>query len=331
MHVLLALLYNCMFLYAHLPKSFMSSAILPIVKNKSGDTMSKNNYRPVAIVSPCSKILESCILIKIDHNIMSTDHQFGFKRAHSTDLCIFALKSVTEYYLTLNSTVSACFLDASKAFDRVNHWTLFKKLIDKKIPIPIVRLLFVWYRSQDICIRWGNSTSESFKVLNGVRQGSLLSPKLFVLYNDQLSIALRSCSTGCFVNGTCTNHFFYADDICLLAPSSSALQKLINVCSSYGVQHDIIFNSLKSFHLIFKPRNCNYVLPRNHLNSTVLPSVNGTKYLGVFLESDFSDDCDIKKQYSRLYACSNTILRKFKHCSLKVKKQLFLSYCTNFY
>lgn len=330
-HVLLSMLFNCMLIHGHLPKSFMLSAIVPIVKNKTGDTMSKNNYRPVAIVSPCSKILEAFILNRIDGMLFSSDHQFGFKSHHSTDLCIFALKSVTNYYLDLHSPVSSCFLDASKAFDRVNHWTLFKKMINCNVPLPIVNILCKWYRSQDVLIRWGSTLSNVFNVSNGVRQGSLLSPKLFTLYMNDLSVELNNSSTGCFLNNVCTNHLFYADDICLLAPSSSALQKLLNICFSYGIEHDIVFNSSKSFHLVFKPRNCTYILPRVYLNSVMLPLVNETKYLGVMLDNNLCDDVEIKNQYCRLYARSNTILRKFKHCTLEVKKQLFLSYCTNFY
>ena len=36
-------------------------------------------------------------------------------------------------------------MDASKAFDRVNHWLLFKKLIDRGMPLIFVRILMEWY------------------------------------------------------------------------------------------------------------------------------------------------------------------------------------------
>ena len=68
-----------------------------------------------------------------------------------------------------------CFIDASKAFDRVNHWTMFKKLLLRGVPPILVRLMLFWYRSQQICVRWGSAISTSFKFLNGVRQGGILS------------------------------------------------------------------------------------------------------------------------------------------------------------
>ena len=73
--------------------------------------------------------------------LITYDHQFGFKSKHSTDMCIFTVKSIVKYYTRQNSPVYTCFLDASKAFDRINHWTLFRKLIDYQVPLLIVRIL----------------------------------------------------------------------------------------------------------------------------------------------------------------------------------------------
>ena len=51
------------------------------------------------------------------------------------------VKSVIKYYNLHNSPVHTCFIDASKAYDRVNHWTLFKKLLDRSVHILVVRML----------------------------------------------------------------------------------------------------------------------------------------------------------------------------------------------
>ena len=55
--------------------------------------------------------------------------------------------------------VDTCLLDASKAFDRVNHWTLFAKLIETDALLLIVRVLLFWYQKQQVCIKWGKSCS----------------------------------------------------------------------------------------------------------------------------------------------------------------------------
>ena len=124
-HVLLSLLFSAFITHGYLPNMFMKTAIVPIIKNKTGDTSDKNNYRPNALVTAASKIFELCLSIILEDYLVTHDQQFGFKRKHSTDLCIFTVKSVTKYYKQENSPVFTCFLDASKAFDKINHYTLF--------------------------------------------------------------------------------------------------------------------------------------------------------------------------------------------------------------
>ena len=106
----------------------------------------------------------------LEEYLQTHDHQFGFKKQHSMDMCIFNVKSVT-YYTKQKSSVYTCFLDAAKAFDRVSHWTLFSKLIKRNIPLVIVRIIAFWYQTQPMCIKWGKSSSTYFNVSNGVRQG----------------------------------------------------------------------------------------------------------------------------------------------------------------
>ena len=52
----------------------------------------------------------------------------------------------------------------------------------------------------------------------------------------------------------CINHVLYADDICLLAPSASAMQSLLDVCYEYGTDNDILFHPIKSVCTVFKPK-----------------------------------------------------------------------------
>lgn len=114
-------------------------------------------------------------MARIDKIIPSTDNQFGFKPKHGTDMCIYALKELLSDYKSKNSSFFICFLDASKAFDRVNHRKLFHKLCQAGVPRYIVRCLSYWYANQTMQVKWANCVSAPFQVCNGVRQGSILS------------------------------------------------------------------------------------------------------------------------------------------------------------
>ena len=50
----------------------------------------------------------------------------------------------------------------------------------------------------------------------------------------------------CQIDNVCVNHVMYADDICLMAPSPAALQKLINICYNISAQNNLSFNCSKS-------------------------------------------------------------------------------------
>ena len=100
----------------------MNTALVPITKNKTGDTSDKNKYRPIALVAAASNNFDNCILAVLEMYLITHDHQFGFKSKHSTDMCIFSVKSIVKDYTKQNSPVCTCFLDASKAFDRINHY-----------------------------------------------------------------------------------------------------------------------------------------------------------------------------------------------------------------
>ena len=184
-----------------------------------GNLSNSNNYRPIAIVPITSKVLESLILVKCEEFLYTSDNQFRFKSGHSTEFCIYTLKEYIEFYKRRNTTVFVTFLDASKAFDRINHWRLFTKLIDKHVPLFVVKLLVFWYSQQQMNIRWGNTVSSSFHVTNGVKQGGIISPVLFNVYMDDLSTSLNNSGIGGHIGEKTINHLCYADDICLIALS----------------------------------------------------------------------------------------------------------------
>ena len=76
----------------------MKTAIAPIIKNKTGDTSDKNNYRLITLVTACSKILNYAFLSNVEKYICTDDHQFGFKKQHATDMYMYTVKSVIKYY-----------------------------------------------------------------------------------------------------------------------------------------------------------------------------------------------------------------------------------------
>ena len=168
-------------------------------------------------------------------------------------------------------------------------------------------------------------------VSNGVRQGGILSPYLFSVYVDDLSFCLTQSETGCSINNIFVNHLFYADDLCLLAPSASGLQSLLNTCTEYGLENDIIYNPIKSIALVIKPARFKLKCPDVFLGKHKLEYHVFVKYLGFIIKEIFCDDDDMSRQLRSLYYRANSLLQKFNKCSIEVKKTLFNSYCASMY
>ena len=140
-----------------------------------------------------------------------------------------------------------------------------------------------------------------------------------------------ACKAGCYFNDMCINHALYADDICLLAPSASAMQSLLDACYEYGTDNDILFNSIKSVCTVFKPKAYKQFTPTVFIGNDSLKFTKEAKYLGFTFNDSKCDDSDMLRQMRLLYAKSNTLLRTFSHCSSDVKVTLFQSYCTALY
>jgi hypothetical protein len=177
-------------------------------------------------------------------------------------------------------------MDCTKAFDTVQHSTLFQKLIDAGLPTVIVRLLISIYQKQSANVRWKSHNSESFTIKNGVRQGAVLSPIIFCFYMNNLFFELRRSRSGCKIGPYYAGAHGYADDLLLLCPSRSGLQEMVDVAEKYAREHKIQFSThpepekSKTKGMIFSQKPLNYVPSPITLSGRALPWVAEAKYLG---------------------------------------------------
>ena len=85
----------------------------------------------------------------------------------------------------------------------------------------------------------------------------------------------------------------YAHDICLFSPTASAMQYLLGVCYDYGIEHDMLFNHIKSAYTIFKPNSYKLYLPTVFIGSDALKYVSDTNILGFSFCDSKSDGNDM--------------------------------------
>ena len=255
------------------------------LKDNNGDIASSKNYRAIAISSLILKILDLCVLLLIGHLLSSDDLQYGFQKGCSTLQCTWAVQETIGHFLRNDSDVFVCLLDFSKAFDKVNFEELFKKLIQRKVPYIILKLLFFIYTYQKCYVKWNSQKSQVFSIQNGVRQGAILSPCLFCLYLDSLLMNLRNSGFGCQIGGIYLGAFGYADDVILMSPSRESLQLMLNICQEFADKHSMLFSTdpvpskskTKCMHFTMTNKK---TVPKLKLNGEFLPWVDSAKHLG---------------------------------------------------
>ena len=147
------------------------------------------------------------------------------------------------HYLRNGSHPILTVLDCSKAFDTCRFGTLFSKLLASGLPPIVVRALMTIYQQQYAWVKWGQSVSSRFCIVNGTRQGSMASPVLWSVYLDLLIKELRQLGLGCHVGGVYMGVVVYADDILLMAPNRVAMQAMLNICENYADRHNIMFST----------------------------------------------------------------------------------------
>ena len=149
--------------HGYMPLSVRDSVLVPILEGNK-DATDSSNYRPIALSSTFSKIVQRLILSRYESVFATTSLQFGFKPDSSTSLCIASIKNIIARYIHNGSPVLGCFLDASKAFDLVDHDIFFEALMKRGLPLAIIRFLLSWYKTQSMRVCWKSFLSEPFCV-----------------------------------------------------------------------------------------------------------------------------------------------------------------------
>jgi len=325
------MLISSLFSHGIVVNNMKVSTIKPIPKNIS-NVCDSSNYRSIAVGSVRGKIVDCILLKRSSDYLITSELQFGFKPHHSTNMCTLLLKETISYYTRNDSSVYCVLLDATKAFDRISYVKLFRKLIDRKLPAIIVRFLVNLYSEQAMRVQWDSYKSNTFNVLNGVKQGAIFSPTLFCVYIDDLLNRLKNSGVGCYIGNIYAGSMAYADDLTLLAPTAEAMRFMLKVCSDYATEFSIMFNPNKTKYMLFRPTGKPVsVYTRFYINGSLVDYVNEWMHLGNILDVNQSDSACITHRRTRLIGQINDVLCFFSKLDSFTKTKLLYAYCSSFY
>ena len=145
-------------------------------------------HRTISLMSHMMKIILNILMMRTRSKLSPEfgKEQYGFREDTGTRNAIFMLRMLTERAVEMQKNVYVCFIDYTKAFDKVRHEELMNMLQDLEIDGKDIRLIRNLYWEQSACMKIDNQYSESINIKRGVRQGSVFSPDLFNLYSGKI-------------------------------------------------------------------------------------------------------------------------------------------------
>ena len=227
-----------------MPAAWKEALVIPVYKN--GPKSCPSNYRPIALLSIFSKVMENIVLkcIRAFLDPLLTTQQSGFRRNDGT--CPQLLRLVQEWSTALDSAqlVGVVFFDLKKAFDRVSLPGLLHKLKSTGLKGKALSWCESFLTGRRQRVRVGNQISGVEELHAGVPQGAILSPLFFSIYINDI------------VNRADADFNLFADDTSVYVTAKSPevlqqkLQNVLDKLCSWFKQWAISVNHSKSAALV---------------------------------------------------------------------------------
>lgn len=309
------------------PIAWTTGIVIPVFKK--GDPNDTGNYRPITLISHLAKLFTSVLNARLlkwsEQNDIITDAQFGFKPGFGTTDAIFALHSIVAKYLNTRGRLYSCFIDYKKAFDSVDHYKLWRRMIKSGISGKLLQVIQSMYRHIRLAIKHNNAISDFYNCTTGLLQGEALSPFLFsLLINDlELDLMHNDCPT---IDIEEINLFIlmYADDTVLLAETADGLQSLINQLGNFADEWGLSINIAKTKVLVFRKSWQLNNEEKWFYKGTEIEILNKFCYLGIMLNYNGKFNTTQKQLAEQATKAKFILMKTIRQCKFNVKTTLEL-------
>ena len=264
------------------PTDMKIAKVVPIYKSK--DHQSFTNYRPISLLPATSKVMEKIVhkrlygFLNINHILYNS--QYGFRPKHSTSNAVseFAYEILSAF--DKNETTIATFLDLSKAFDTIDHDTLFMKLSYYGVRGAALDWFKSYFHNRKQYVHYNGKDSVLLDITCGVPQGSVLGPLLFILYTNDLPRVLQGAKC-----------ILFADDTTIYTSSPNQKQlyecmtRELNNLTDWFNANKLSLNTTKTNFIHFrKSYNVQILHEDLMVNNAIIERVTCTKFLGLYID-----------------------------------------------
>ncbi|GFX25563.1 probable RNA-directed DNA polymerase from transposon X-element [Trichonephila clavipes] len=265
------------------PTQWCHAHVLPFPK-PGKDPTSAINYRPIALTSCLSKLMERMVSARLmfhleSHNLLSP-LQSGFRKSRSTTDNLLRLEtSIREAFVKKQYNISV-FFDIKKAYDMSWRYGILRDLyaMDIRGNLPVFIKNFLNHRSFQV--RLLSFYSNIFIQEQGVPQGSVLSVLLFIIKINSITHHINQgiqCS-------------LYVDDVQIsysskfLNVAQRHIQTTINNFTKWAEQNGFDFSTEKTVSVVFTRKRGVFPNPELFIGRSIIQVVNEVKFLGLIFD-----------------------------------------------
>lgn len=305
---------------AVVPTKMKKSLLRPVYKKGSHKQI--ENYRPIAISSSIPKIVEIYVAEKLDSfleaNNIIIKEQYGYRKGKG------AIDLLEDFCDNLNRAldnhmqVVVCFVDFTKAFDSLNHQKLLDVLEDMGIRGTVNNWIRDYLKNRKYVVKIKEELSKERVMVRGVPQGSVLGPKLYTCYVNDIGNCFKDCE-----------FYMFADDLAIVSKHMSQkvavenLQREFNNFMLWAHDKELTINTSKTevmhitspnvqklglVKIISHNLDCLHELAFSEQNKckceTYLKQVKVFRYLGVYIDENLNWTSHIDMLCKKLSLCA---------------------------
>lgn len=270
-------LFSACNLISYIPQAWKLSSIVPVPKK--GDKSQVSNYRGIALQPIITKLFDSILTSKLADNVLHkiTHHQHGFRPQKGTHTCIAELVLQLQLKMKSHQRVDALFVDFTKAFDRIPHTTIAKKLALIGTPLITTITIMRFITGRHYSLR--ETPNDIIKPTSSVPQGSNIGPLIFIIACNDLSNHLQ--------DDTCLLQ--YADDVLIFraikdGADEDKFQVDIDLLSEWSNSNGFAINLSKTSIVKFSKAEPD-LLTSYQIEGINIEELQLVRYLGILLDT----------------------------------------------
>lgn len=186
-------MYNECFINEELCTS-MKQGLITLIPKPGKDLLSLDNWRPITLLNLDYKILSLVFAKRLKSGLceISNESQTGFMPKRHISCNIRLILDLIDYAAHIKSEAVILFLDFYKAFDTIEHNFIFSTLELFGFGEKFIKMVKIIYKDINSSVLLQFDTSTRFPINRGVRQGCRISPFLFLLVVELLSLNIRN-------------------------------------------------------------------------------------------------------------------------------------------